>query len=118
MRAVNHSSKGGGLTCSFVDREVTMFFQFNNKHLSRNLLYRLLAVIQLVMEKSLSGCLIETFISMMKAIRLTMHTLSSYVWISHLVKGQRIAPETSKLAIYLPLSTSSPFDVSAENNGT
>ena len=103
MRAVNRSSGEGGLTCSFVDKEITQFIQFTK---SQGNFSRFKAV-PYVGRQSTGEWVLGPKLFLDDAGNLIDEDTCSLKWVGHVVTAPKVAADGSQLPIMLPLGTHS-----------
>ena len=104
MRAVNRSSREGGLTCSFVDKEVTQFIQYKKRQVE---IPRKTAVPYVGQQPLCASWVFGPKLILDSKGEHINQNDSDQVWIGHLVSAKKVAEDSTQLAISLPLSTES-----------
>ena len=101
MQAVNRSSGEGGLTCSFIDREITQFIQFKKRQGNFS---RKKAMPYIGLQDN-STWVLGPNLHIKKEGQQIDEDESDLQWIGHLVSAPKVANDGSQLPIHLPLGT-------------
>jgi len=108
MRAVNRSSREGGLTCSFVDKEITQFIQFKKRQVK----YPKKMAVPYIGRHITADSTYPTWVLGPKLFlddegNEIDEKKSDLVWIGHLLSATQVADDDTQLPISLPLGTES-----------
>jgi len=114
MRAVNRSSGEGGLTCSFVDKEITQFIQFKKRqgNFPKKMAVPYIGR-QNMPESTCPIWVLGPKLFLDNKGKEIDEATSNLVWIGHLVSAPKVAPDDSQLPISLPLGTQSLHELLA-----
>lgn len=108
MRAVNRSSREGGFTCSFVDKEITQFIQFKKRQVE----FPRLKAVPYIGRQDMTDCTSPIWVLGPKLFldnqgHLIDEGSCDLVWIGHLVSATKVAADSSQLPVSRPLGVKS-----------